>query len=94
MYARGDDAADAAGGSGLAEPPADLRDQARRHPLRLAILALLASKRNGDRSLADLRAELPNSPAEAVVNYHLGVLRSVGLIRRDGDDSSAVYSLA
>ncbi|HWA55227.1 MAG TPA: hypothetical protein VG816_13745 [Solirubrobacterales bacterium] len=58
----------------------ELRDQARRHPLRLHIIAL--SVRKGQ-SLdpEDLRRELPDHPTVAVIEYHLFVLRKVGLVR-------------
>lgn len=57
----------------------ELQDRARRHPLRLQILALIAK---GSRSLDpdDLRRELPQRPAVAVIKYHLKALREVGLI--------------
>ena len=58
----------------------ELQDRARRHPLRLQILALIA--KDGSRSLdpADLRRELPTRPAVAVIKYHLKALREVGLV--------------
>lgn len=74
--------------------PANLSDLARSHPTRLAILALLTSHRPGARSIANLRAELPHVPAPAIVEYHLGVLRRVGLIRCHRDIEGAVYTLA
>lgn len=54
-------------------------DRVRRHPLRLQILAL--SVRKG-RSLdpKDLRRELPERPAVPKIEYHLRVLRQVGLL--------------
>lgn len=77
MYALGD----AASKTGLAELLAGPGDVACRHPMRRAILALLSSEELG-RSPSDLCAALPDSPAWAVVKYHLGVLHGVGLVRR------------
>ena len=56
-----------------------LQEQARKNPLRLKILAL--SVRRG-RSLdpEDLRRELPERPAVAVIEYHLRVLCQSGLL--------------
>jgi hypothetical protein len=58
----------------------ELQDRARRHPLRLQILALIA--KDGGRSLDpdDLQRELPTRPAAAVIEYHLKALREVGLV--------------
>jgi hypothetical protein len=78
----------------LAELPAGLRDFARRHTTRLAILALLSSKQQGDRSLDDLHVALPDTPARAAVEYHLGVLSRVGLICRHLGVAGAIYRLA
>jgi DNA-binding transcriptional ArsR family regulator len=60
----------------------ELQDRARRHPLRLQILALTV--RDGSLSLdpGRLRRELPRRPALTVVKYHLGVLREAGLVPR------------
>lgn len=55
------------------------RDQARSHPLRLKILAL-AARKNQSLEPADLRRELPDHPTLAVIEYHLLVLRQVGLL--------------
>lgn len=60
----------------------------------LAILALLSSKQQGNRSLDDLHVALPDSPAGAVVEYHLGVRCRVGLICRHHGVAGAVYRLA
>jgi predicted transcriptional regulator len=62
--------------------------------LRLAILALLASKRHPERAADDLRVELPDFPALAVVEYHLGVLREVGLVSEREVGSTTIYGLA
>ncbi len=67
------------------------QDYARSHPLRLAILALLSSKRRPERSAEDLSTELPDFPTLAVVEYHLGVLRRVGLISEHEASAGAVY---
>lgn len=74
--------------------PANPQQYARSHPLRLAILALLASKRHPERSVGALSAELPDSPASVVVEYHLRVLRNVGLVGKRDTGSNAIYSLA
>jgi hypothetical protein len=55
------------------------QDRARRHPLRLQILALL-QRPGRSRDPQDLRRELPNKPAVAVITYHLRVLSEVGLV--------------
>ena len=58
------------------------QDYARSHPLRLQILAL-TSKRNRSLDPDDLRRELPERPAVAVIEYHLLVLRQVELLPPD-----------
>ena len=55
------------------------RDQARSHPLRLKILAL-AARKNQSLEPADLRRELPDHPTIVAIEYHLLVLRQVGLL--------------
>jgi DNA-binding transcriptional ArsR family regulator len=86
VYDQGDDA----GATGLAET--ELQDYARRHPLRVAILALLSSKRQPERTVDDLCSQLPNTPSRAVVEYHLKALRTVGLVSERGEGAAA-YSL-
>jgi hypothetical protein len=54
------------------------RDQARSHPLRLAILALAVQGKSLEPD--DLRRELPTRPAVRVIRYHLLVLRQVELL--------------
>jgi hypothetical protein len=54
------------------------RNQARRHDLRLGILALAARGNSVDPE--DLRRELPAHPAVASIEYHLVVLRQAGLL--------------
>jgi hypothetical protein len=54
------------------------RDQARRHPLRLAIIALSVQGKSLDPE--DLRRELPDRPSVVVIEYHLLVLREVELL--------------
>lgn len=54
------------------------RDQARRHDLRLGILALAAQSRSMD--IKDLHRELPTHPTLVVIDYHLSVLRQAGLL--------------
>jgi hypothetical protein len=54
------------------------RDQARRHPLRLAILALSVQGKSLDPK--DLHRELPTHPRIATIEYHLSVLRQVDLL--------------
>lgn len=80
MYGQGDDV----GEPGLDPAPADLQDYARRHPMRVAILALLASGHGGQRSPAELHDELPEAPDLAVVEYHMRVLCKVGLVKCAG----------
>lgn len=55
------------------------QDQARKHGLRLKILAL-AQKPNQSLDPADLRRELPERPVEAVIEYHLLVLERAQLL--------------
>ncbi len=55
------------------------QDQARKHGLRLKILAL-AQKRNQSLDPEDLRWELPERPAVAVIEYHLLVLERAQLL--------------
>lgn len=54
------------------------RNQARRHPLRLGILALGAKGKSMDPE--DLRRELPTHPAVSLIEYHLLVLRQAALL--------------
>lgn len=54
------------------------RDQARRHPLRLGLIALSAQGKSLDPE--DLRRELPDRPSVAVIEYHLMVLREAELL--------------
>jgi hypothetical protein len=56
-----------------------LQEQARKHTLRLKILALAQNRR---RSLDpdDLRWELPERPGVALIEYHLGVLDRAQLL--------------
>jgi hypothetical protein len=55
------------------------QDRARRHPLRLLILAQ-AQRPGQSLDPRDIRRELPKRPAVAVIEYHLRVLREAGLI--------------
>lgn len=55
------------------------RDQARNHPLREKILAL-TEDRDGPIDPEWLRWALPDHPSLWVVEYHLSVLREVGLL--------------
>jgi hypothetical protein len=59
-----------------------MRDRARKHPLRLKILALVV-RRNQSLDPEALRRELPDHPSVAVIDYHLLVLRQVGLLPSD-----------
>jgi hypothetical protein len=54
------------------------RNQARRNDLRLSILAVATQGKSLDPE--DLRRELPDRPAVAVIEYHLLVLRQVELL--------------
>ena len=56
------------------------QDDARRHPLRLNILALAVQSRGTWLNPDDLHRELPDHPAVAVIEYHLLVLRRVDLL--------------
>jgi len=56
----------------------EMRDQVRRHPLRLAILALPVQGKSLDAD--DLRRELPTHPTTGVIEYHLSVLRRIELL--------------
>jgi repressor of nif and glnA expression len=58
---------------------ANREDAARQHPLRAAILALLA-KDGRAMSAAQIRAELAHDPALAAVAYHLKVLGEIDLV--------------
>ncbi len=55
------------------------QDHARRHPLRLNILAL-SQRRSQSLDPGDLRRELPDRPAVEVIEYHLLVLQQVELL--------------
>lgn len=54
-------------------------DYARRHPLRLNIIALSVRKGHS-LDPKDLRRELPGRPTVALLEYHLRVLRQVELL--------------
>jgi len=54
------------------------RDQARKHDLRLRILALASQGKSLDPE--DVRQELPDRPSVAVIKYHLSVLRAAELL--------------
>lgn len=56
------------------------RTQARKHPMRLSILALAAQGKSLDPQ--DLHRELPDRPTVAVIGYHLLVLRQVDLLSK------------
>jgi hypothetical protein len=66
-------------GNGLLEAK---QDYARRHPLRLHLIAL-SVRRGQSLDPEDLRRELPDRPAVALIEYHLRVLRQVGLLPTD-----------
>ena len=59
--------------------PEARRDQARTHPVRIAILAL-ANQGKSSTDTEDFRRELPERPTVALIDYHLLVLRQVGLL--------------
>jgi hypothetical protein len=61
------------------------RHYARKHPLRLKILALSA-RRSRSLDPDDLKRELPDHPAVAVIEYHLSVLRQVDLLPSPATD--------
>jgi predicted transcriptional regulator len=58
---------------------ANREDAARQHPLRTAILALLAESEEA-MSLSQIQAELPHDPALGAVTYHLRVLGEIDLV--------------
>jgi hypothetical protein len=60
------------------DPLEAMRDQVRGHHLRLAIHGLAAQGKPIDAE--HLRRELPSHPAPAVIEYHLLILRSAGLL--------------
>lgn len=72
-------------------PPTDQENHARRHPLRFAILAILAS---GTRTAGGIRHELPENPSLAVLRYHLGVLREAELVSEREEHTRRIFSLA
>lgn len=55
------------------------REQARRNPLRLKVLAL-AVRRGQSLDPEDLRRELPDRPSVAAIEYHLLILQQVELL--------------
>lgn len=58
---------------------ANREDAAREHPMRAAILALLA-KDGRTMSTSEIHAELPHEPGLAAVTYHLQVLEQTTLV--------------
>lgn len=62
------------------DPLQRLHDYARSHPTRLNILALIAQGRGGLLDPEDFRRELPDRPPVPVIEYHLLVLRQIGLV--------------
>jgi hypothetical protein len=60
------------------DPLETMRDQVRRHHLRLAIVGFAAQGKSTDPQ--DLCRALPTHPAPAVIEYHLLVLRGAGLL--------------
>lgn len=71
------------------------QERARNHPLRQAILALLALD-DGDREMThgEMRAELPDAPTLSVVAYHLMVLHAAELVSVSTNGAGRLYSLA
>jgi hypothetical protein len=63
-----------------AKQRARLCDFARSHTTRANILALFAQDEGRSLDPDDLRHNLPNEPAPAVVTYHLKMLRSASLL--------------
>lgn len=61
------------------------QDQARKHGLRLKILAL-AQRRDQWLNPDDLRRELPEHPDVAVIEYHLLVLERANLLPSQAAD--------
>lgn len=57
-----------------------LQDSARRHPIRLNVLALVAKDDARSLDSDDLSGELPKRPDSAVVSYHVKVLQSTSLL--------------
>lgn len=86
-----DDGGEGHGGPGkLRSPSADRQDQARRHPLRLAVLAILAS---GPLAVSEIASELPRTPGLALLRYHLGVLRRAELVSEKAEGTRRIFSL-
>ena len=75
----------------LRSPSADRQDQARCHPLRLAILAILASGRT--LAASEIADELPRTPGLALLRYHLGVLRRANLVDEKAEGTRRIFSL-
>lgn len=73
---------------------ADPQTYARSHPMRIAILRALDGEHKPKLTMRELRAALPKSPSNTQVEYHLGVLRRVGLVRENVEESNAVFHLA
>ena len=69
------------------------RDEAASHPLRRAMLGVLAEGRRLPATA--LCHELPESPSLSVVHYHLSVLVDAGLVERIEDPTARpVYARA
>lgn len=63
--------------------------RAREHPVRATILNQLSGGRGLPTST--IRRELPGSPAQSVVAYHVKVLLDAGLLETGGSPGAPVY---
>ena len=77
--------------AGLRTFRAGCEDHARRHPLRLAILAMLAS--GGPRNVAEISGELPGAPSLSVLRYHLGVLHQAELVTEKAEGTRRIFAI-
>lgn len=67
------------------------QEQARAHPLRRAILALLTD--HAALPALAVSRELSSAPSLSVVAYHLRVLCAAKLVKGSGDPADRIYSL-
>lgn len=86
-----DDGDEERGKPGKSRSPSTDQDQARRHPLRLTILAILAS--GGTFAVSDIASDLPRTPSLALLRYHLGVLRQADLVDEKVEGTHRIFSL-
>lgn len=70
------------------------QEQATAHPMRVAILDLLAEHRDAGLSAPVIYHELPDGPSLSTVTYHLRVLADAGLVKVDRVEAAPVYARA